>query len=445
MKICLRSFFFALWCVATFAADSKLMIGAAAIDITPAYPIRLNGYAARKGPSEGVEQKLFAKALSMSAADGGNLALIITVDNLGAPAAIVEKVFEGISARTKLAREQFSVCASHTHAAPMLSGMTSNIFGMDIPDEQWQTIDRYTKETTAKLINVGLEAISKARPGELFWGVGQVGFAKNRRTENGPVDHDLPVLAAKVDGKWTAILANYACHCTTMGGDFNKTCGDWSGYAQAAIEENFPGAVGLVAIGCGADSNPSPRGSLMNAINYGNAVATETRRLLSSDLQRLNGPPKGAFTRLKLPFDTLPTREKWEEFAKQPGAVGYHARKNLARLDRGEKLPTELPYSVEVWAFGDDLAMIFLPCEVVVDYSMRAKRSYAPGRIWVNAYSNDEQCYIPSKRIWQEGGYEGGGAMIYYDWPTGLAEDTEERIFAALDSIMPAAFKPPAK
>ena len=54
--------------------------------------------------------------------------------------------------------------------------------------------------------------------------------------------------------------------------------------------------------------------------------------------------------------------------------MGYHARKNLSRLDRGEKLPSELPYSVEAWAFGDDLAMLFLPCEVVVDYSLRLKR-----------------------------------------------------------------------
>src|SRR6185295_20070302 len=105
-----------------------------------------------------------------------------------------------------------------------------------------------------------------------------------------------------------------------------------------------------------------------------------------------------------------------------------------------EKLPKKLPYSVEVWAFGDDLAMIFLPCEVVVDYSLRAKRAYASTRIWVNAYSNDEQCYIPSKRIWQEGGYEGGGAMIYYDWPTRLSENTESLIFDKLHKIVPRSF-----
>jgi hypothetical protein len=429
-------------CCMTFGADSRqTMVGAASIDITPDYPIRLNGYAVRKGPSEGMEQKLFAKAFAMGSADRGDLTLILTIDNLGAPAAMVENIYSAISSKVKLRREQFAVCASHTHSAPMLSGMTSNIFGMDIPKEQWETIDRYTKQTTEKLIKVGLEAIQNSRPGELYWAMGSVGFAKNRRIENGPVDHDAPVLAAKVDGKWIAVLANYACHCTTLGGEFNRFCGDWCGFAQQQIEESFPGAVALVAIGCGSDANPFPRGNLENAKAHGESLGAEVTRLLKGDLKHLDGPPKGAMTRFNLAFDTLPTRAQWEQWATNQNAIGYHARKNLARLDRGEKLPTELPYSVEVWAFGDDLAMIFLPCEVVVDYSLRAKRTYGAQRIWVNAYSNDEQCYIPSKRIWQEGGYEGGGAMIYYDWPTRLAQDTEEQIFTALDRIMPAAFK----
>jgi hypothetical protein len=429
-------------CLAFGANSKQTMVGAATINITPDFPVHLNGYAVRKGPSEGGEQNLFAKAFAIGNEERGDLTLLLTIDNLGAPAKVVEKVYSEISLKVKLRREQFAVCASHTHSAPMLSGMTSNIFGMDVPNEQWEAIDRYTRQTIEKLIKVGLEAIQKARPGEIYWSMGSVGFAKNRRTENGPVDHDAPVLAAKVDGKWIAILANYACHCTTLGGEFNRFCGDWCGFAQETIEESFPGAVALVAIGCGGDANPSPRGALENAKAHGRSLGAEVTRLLKADLKRLDGPPKGAMTRFNLAFDTLPTREKWEAFAKQQGAVGYHARKNLARIDRGEKLPAELPYSVEVWAFGDDLAMIFLPCEVVVDYSLRAKRTYDPHRIWVNAYSNDEQCYIPSKRIWQEGGYEGGGAMIYYDWPARLSEDTEERIFAALDRIMPAAFKP---
>ena len=49
--------------------------------------------------------------------------------------------------------------------------------------------------------------------------------------------------------------------------------------------------------------------------------------------------------------------------------------------------------------------MIFLAGEVCVDYSLRLKRELDSRRIWVNAYSNDFGCYIPSERLVREGGY----------------------------------------
>src|SRR5205823_9948672 len=108
--------------------------------------------------------------------------------------------------------------------------------------------------------------------------------------------------------------------------------------------------------------------------------------------------------------------------------IGYHARYNLARLDRGEKLQAEVPYAVQTWAFGDSLAMVFLPGEVVVDYSSRLKRELDGRRLWINAYANDAPCYIPSERVLKEGGYEGGGAMVYYDVPGPFKPGLEQRI-----------------
>lgn len=92
--------------------------------------------------------------------------------------------------------------------------------------------------------------------------------------------------------------------------------------------------------------------------------------------------------------------------------IAYHARKTLARLDRGEKLPTRLPYLEQAWSFGEDLAMVFLPGEVVGDYPLRLKREFDAKRMWVNGYSNDVPAYIPSHRVLALGGYEGGGAVV---------------------------------
>ncbi len=86
------------------------------------------------------------------------------------------------------------------------------------------------------------------------------GFGVN---PNGPVDPSVPVLrATDASGKVRAVLFGYACHCTTLGGEFNKICGDWAGFACEQIEAQSPGAIALAIIGCGADANPEPcRGS----------------------------------------------------------------------------------------------------------------------------------------------------------------------------------------
>jgi hypothetical protein len=85
--------------------------------------------------------------------------------------------------------------------------------------------------------------------------------------------------------------------------------------------------------------------------------------------------------------------------------------------------------------------MVFLPGEVVVDYSLRLKKEFDTSRLWVNAYANDVPCYIPSKRIWREGGYEGGFAMIYFDRPTRLVEGTEDQIVSTIHELLPSAFQ----
>jgi hypothetical protein len=142
-----------------------------------------------------------------------------------------------------------------------------------------------------------------------------------------------------------------------------------------------------------------------------------------------------------LPFAPLPSREDWQARAGQTNQEGLHARTMLARLDRGESLPEALEgYPVQVWAFGDDLAMVFLAGEVVVDYALHLRRVADPDRLWINAYSNDAPCYIPSDRVLDEGGYEADGSMIFYGQPTRFANGAEAIIVDAVRELLPSSF-----
>jgi putative membrane-bound dehydrogenase-like protein len=417
-------------------------VGVAQIDITPSYPVRLSGFGFRRSESEGVTQKIWAKALAI---DDGSPAVLVTVDNLGIPAAMTEEVAARLEKKAKLHGDRLAITATHTHTAPMLKGVAPTLFGMPIPKEHQEHIDRYTAELTDKLEKVALAALEDRKPARLRWGVGQVGFSVNRRTKGGPVDHDLPVLVVEdLKGKVRAVYVSYACHCVTLSN--NKISGDWAGFAQERIQDDFPGAVALVSVGCGGDSNPSSgvTGDKVEvAQRQGSEVAAEVKRLAGGFLAPVAGKLTASLRRFELPLAEPPNREQWETKAKRTDAIGYHARVNLARLDNKEPLKTKIDYAVQTWAFGDSLAMVFLPGEVVVDYSLRLKRELDGLRLWLNAYANDAPCYIPSERVLKEGGYEGGGAMVYYDLPAPLAPGLEQKILDAVHEQIGQSFRAP--
>src|SRR6185295_6927427 len=81
----------------------------------------------------------------------------------------------------------------------------------------------------------------------------------------------------------------------------------------------------------------------------------------------------------------------------------------LARLDKGEKIPTHYSCPFTVWQFGKDLTLVGLSGEVVVDYVPLLEKALGPNQLWIAAYCNDVFGYLPSARVLQEGGYETRG------------------------------------
>ncbi len=431
------------WCVVAAsisAADPLIPVGAVRLEVTPTNSIRLSGYVARTNPSVGTSQSLFARALALGA--DPTAAVIVTVDNCAIPAAITEEVARRLERRAGVSRERLTVASTHTHTGPHLAGAIPNMFATNLPPEQVSEIESYTRFLTDQIERAAIGALANRQLARLEWSQGTVGFAKNRRTEGGPVDHDVPILRATLpDGKLRAVLINYACHCTSIDSGINRFHGDWAGTAARTLEQNHPDAVALVAIGCGADSNPNPRGTTELAEQHGRELATEVDRVLSRQMRALRQAPECRFRQIALPYQTPFTRGEWEQRSHQPGIIGYHARRWLARLDAGEKLPESLNYPVQTLVFGEDLAMVFLGGEVVVDYSLRLKRELDASRLWVNGYANDVPCYIPSRRILSEGGYEAETSLWYYDRPQRLAPAIEDLIIKTVHELLPSKFR----
>jgi hypothetical protein len=444
------------------AEEATVPVGVASADITPGYPIRLTGYGNRQTESEGVASPLKARALAIGGDDeaAGGPALLVAVDNSAVGAKITEEVAARLKTRVGLKRERFVVCSTHTHCGPALSSELAFIFGRPIPQDQKERIDRYVRELTNAMEKVALAALADRAPATLAWGQGRLGFAANRRVlkngrwvnfgvnPNGPVDPSLPVLrATDPSGKVRAVLFGYACHCTTLTGEFNKICAEWAGFACDEIERRSPGALALAIIGCGADANPEPRRNLDDAKQHGTAAALEVDRLITSKagLTPLPGRIDCRFRQLELPLEPPPDRAALVERAQRTGSAALLAQTLLQRLDRGEALSTTVPYRVQTWCFGDELAMVFLAGEVVVDYALRLKWEIDADRLWIAAYSNDVPCYIPSRRILSEGGYEADMSMVFYGHPARFTLEVEDRIIQAVHDLLPAPFDGPRK
>ena len=431
--------------------QSTVDAGVASVDITPAFPIRMAGYAARLSTeADSILQPIAAKAIALGS-DEQHPTIIITVDLVGIPWRITKSVTDFLSKEKGIDPAQVAICASHTHGGPEVGNLINILQYRNghftdslLATDQLIHITKYTEQLTQKLKNVAVAALQNRKPALLSWGQGQALFAINRRTKGGPVDVALPILKiTNPDGTLKGVFVNYACHGTTLGGDMHKIHGDWIAEAHRLIEARHPGTVALIALGCAGDANPSPRGTVENVQQHGKEIADNVDKLLTAQLQSLNTPPTGKMKWVKLPFSKVPDVTELIAQTKDETVKGYYARLALERVERGETIASTLDYPVQVWNFDNKMAMVNLAGEVVVDYSIRLKDEFGAEQLWVNGYSNDVPCYIASRRIVKEGGYEGESSMYWYNKPSAFVPEVEDVIVDAAGDIMPAKFKEP--
>jgi hypothetical protein len=402
------------------AADAEWKVGLAQVKITPERPVFLAGYASRNKPFEKVESDLYAKALALEDQHGQRVVLV-TSDLIGFSAAVAEPICDRLREKIGLKREQILINSSHTHTGPIVTLKPTDGDGPSAADLQ-RNIE-YTRQLQDKVVDLVERATAKLEPARLSWGVGVCPFVMNRRefTPNGVIlgvnprglaDRTVPVLRIDApDGKLRAVLFGAAVHGTTLTGDNYELCGDYAGFAQVYVQEKYLSAQAMFMLGCAGDANPYPRGKMEYSHEHGLTLGKEICRVLETKLRPVRGSLKIAFDRPELPLQPTPPRAELEKqaAARRGSLQAGMAKRMLAALDRGEKLPTHYPCPVAVWQFDGDLTLVALSGEVVVDYVTMIEKALGPNQLWVAAYCNDVFGYLPSARVLKEGGYETRG------------------------------------
>jgi hypothetical protein len=216
---------------APHAAALHAAVGVAVVDITPTGPVMLGGFGQRTTPSTGVHDPLSAKALAFVTAD--TRVVLVTCDLLHVPAALHEAVTEELAARGGPSRDEWCLCASHTHSGPVPYEPSSSAPG----------VAAYAEFLVGALVTVVLDALADVRPARVRSGVGRLDGLWNRRLGAAPdaagtVDARVPVLAVEdaADGTLRAVLFGAGCHPVTRGWDRNEVSADYPGVAQREIE-----------------------------------------------------------------------------------------------------------------------------------------------------------------------------------------------------------------
>lgn len=421
--------------------------GVAKAVITPKTSVWLAGYGSKRAP-DGKLHELWMKAIAL-ADSNGRRAVLITSDFQGVPKMMSDRVFEQLSARHGLERSQIMFTFSHNHCGPRLGDDLIDYYPVD--PEQEQLVTEYTDlmvETTIELVGNALSALA---PASLHVGDGKTTFAVNRRNNReadvpdliakgiplvGPVDHNVPVITVtRPDGTLDAVVFGYACHPTTL--SFTTWCGDYPGFAQLELERNHPGITAMFVNTCGGDQNPLPRREVKLCEKYGHMLAVAVEEVLANPRKPVSSGLETAFELVDLSYLNVVSREELTGLVNDSNALKARwAKRLLSKLDDGEEFSSVYPYPVHAWQLGSELLMIGMGAETVVDYALRFKAEFGDGT-WVCGYTDDMISYIPSRRVWEEGGYEGGSNLYEYGRPAfRWAGDIEDRIAATVQKLV---------
>lgn len=261
-------------------------------DITPDLKkesVYLAGYGAKGRKAEGVEDKLYARALVVS--DGTSTVALVSVDLIGLYRRDVADIRETLG-WTGPARYLF-LAATHDHSGPDTVGLWGPLPGVSGVDR------RYRKRVKAAVAELVREAAGRLRPAELAAAKAELDPAGLCRDLRDPavLDTELNALQAR-DSSGTAIatVVRWSCHAEVLGRSNKKVTADYPGALCARVEAKtggeclyLPGVIGGLLSPVTDHEQPVERQfEAMRAL--GGKVADAALAALAKDAERFKDP-----------------------------------------------------------------------------------------------------------------------------------------------------------
>ncbi len=227
-------------CSAAPALEDRLLVGAAAVDITPAVdgpkPVYLAGFGTNR-TAAGVHDPLWARAIVIE--KGGRRVTLIACDLVGLLHGRILQLVSKVEGAGELI-----VCSTHCHSGPDVVGMwgplpiVSGVSGA------------YLRKLQDALAEVARRAIESRRPATLFAAEAKVeGVCKDIRPPDIRNEVAASLVARDDSGRAIAVLVNFAMHPEGMSSKNRMVSSDYPHYVREAVERDFPGAVAVFVSG----------------------------------------------------------------------------------------------------------------------------------------------------------------------------------------------------
>ena len=439
---------------ASVPASTPWHVGYAQADITPKPGrVMMTGYG-RERHAEGAIAPLRAQALVLKPAKGQTL-LLIAADVLGFDRTSVDAIRHSLAQAHGLPSSSVMLAASHTHWGPAtLYRMNLSVGGINT----W-----YLKDLENSLIELAGKAFETVAPASVGYTHLKAQVGHNRRVvkdgkvaafapspENHYDQHSPVFVVERTALPKKIVLVGHACHPTATGGT-NKWSPCWPGAMRDTIEKKLgEGTAAMFAMGCGADAKATywddqqnkwaftsdPKRSKNAGDMFGEAVV---KHLKGASLTQLEGDAAAGIATGRITFGKGPDVKRVVEMANGPrdSCDTWWARQLLAYPD----VRKGINYEVQAWRFGTKLTLIGLESEVCSPLGPLSRSLAQTDEAAVFAYVNTDEGYIPSKKIVEEGGYEGESSHRAYFLPAPFTPNAEKEFVAVVKKAIKAAGK----
>ena len=436
--------------------------GVARREITPqpGVPARAWGPATDEFAS-GVHRPMTLTAIAFAA--GSDAPLVLIAADLGWWKSPGDEPYvrRGVLEAIGLYPARVLINLSHTHAGPSATLVDGH-----------GPSTAYLELVRGSAVDAAREAISRLAPATLTTAVGRCYLAANRDLRRGDryvvgfnpeVAADDTLILGRLaggDGKLLAVLANYACHPTTLAWQNTLTSPDFVGAAREVVE-TATGGVPFVFLQ-GASGELAPRHQYVGDV----AVADRHGRSLGyAALSALEGmPPPGSALAFDGVVESGAALGMWQPKPHRPSAAlaaasldvelelreavtleelerrwaGIDPNSLAERLRRAQRVNAfygglaTFPFPVWAWRLGD-CAFVGVAGEPYSQLQIELRARRPDRRIFVLGVTNAEMsAYLPNEEAYDRN--------VYQAWQTPYVRGSLERVIDALDDAVGRLF-----